>query len=384
MSLTFAGSPSSQINGLAAVAGSSGRFLALHNNAPGLSWIDFSGKSGREAETHRIDLGAPSLLGNLRFGRVRNLADNQISIEAKTSNGSDEVEGWSPWSPLKVDDSGWHAANNAMRGRFVKLRVSLPAASPAGTQLDKAALYSLPQNRRPLLQDFRLLSPNFGIIPPPDTPASGATTLGQLMQGGHDKDDDKRKLGILGSQVVPVPGSQVVFWTVTDPDGDNLRCTFSLRREDEASWTDVAVDTRDSYVQFDISHLSDGVYFTRLVVTETDPRPPADRLSATFETDDLIVDHSPPAILDATAKRDRDNIVVTVHGRDALSLLDGIDATFNNGDHEQTEQPADGIRDGREETFVLEIPLARAAGATSVEVTLYDASGNTATKRLTW
>ena len=66
-----------------------------------------------------------------------------------------------------------------------------------------------------------------------------------------------------------------------------------------------------------------------------------------------------------------------------MSLLEGIEVTFNNGVHETVEQPADGIRDGREETFVLEIPLARATGATAAEVTLYDTAGNASTRRLT-
>jgi hypothetical protein len=42
------------------------------------------------------------------------------------------------------------------------------------------------------------------------------------------------------------------------------------------------------------------------------------------------------------------------------------------------------VRDGREETFTLEIPLARVSNATSLEVTLYDAAGNGTAKRLSW
>ena len=75
-------------------------------------------------------------------------------------------------------------------------------------------------------------------------------------------------------------------------------------------------------------------------------------------------------------------MVVTIRGRDALSLLDSAEFTFNNGVHEIVEQPADGILDGMEETFVLELPEARLAGATSVEVTLYDSAGNGSTRRL--
>jgi hypothetical protein len=75
-------------------------------------------------------------------------------------------------------------------------------------------------------------------------------------------------------------------------------------------------------------------------------------------------------------------VLVSVHGRDALSLLDSAEFTFNNGEHQFVEQPADGILDGKEETFILELPAAKLAGATSVEVTLYDSAGNGATQRL--
>jgi hypothetical protein len=130
--------------------------------------------------------------------------------------------------------------------------------------------------------------------------------------------------------------------------------------------------------------MPDGVYFTRLVATEIAPRPVADRLSQTFETDDLIIDHTPPEILDASARREDNSILVTVHGRDNLSLLDGIEVVFNSGLRDTVEQPQDGVRDSREETFVLDIPLARVSNATSLEVTLYDAAGNGTAKRLSW
>ncbi len=89
-------------------------------------------------------------------------------------------------------------------------------------------------------------------------------------------------------------------------------------------------------------------------------------------------------MVDAKAQRSGTSVVVSVHGRDQLSLLDGMEVVFNNNVRETIEQPADGVRDGREETFTFEIPLARVSNATSVEVTIYDAAGNGTAKRLTW
>jgi hypothetical protein len=71
-----------------------------------------------------------------------------------------------------------------------------------------------------------------------------------------------------------------------------------------------------------------------------------------------------------------------VGGTDALNLLEGAEIVLNNGLRLTVEHPMDGVRDGRSETFVLEIPEARAAGATSVEIILYDAAGNSASRRL--
>ncbi len=378
LALTFGGSASSQVNALEPVPGSPGRFFAIRNNAPGFSVLDFNAQAPRSATTKRVDLGSPARLGALRFNRTRDLDPTQISLSVRTSNGSSETDGWSAWAPM-ADRDGWRAT--APVGRFVELKLSLPQSTAPTAELDKASIYSLGQNHRPLLQDFRLLSPNFAVVVPPELPPPVVTTVGQLLQSG-DREGERRKAGFLGSQVVASPGTRVVFWTVSDPDGDNLLYTFSIRKDGEAAWTDLAVDSPESFVQFDTLHLDEGTWFTRLVAKETSPRPEQERLSVTFETDDLVVDHTPPVIEEAAVHSDRGRLTVTVRGRDQLSLLSGAEFTFNNGVHETVEQPADGILDGKEETFVLELPLSRVAGATSVEVTLYDAAGNGATRRL--
>jgi hypothetical protein len=417
LSLTFAGSISSQLNGIAPVSAAAtrgeivpDRFLLLRNNAAGLALLDFGAAVPREAETRRLDLITSSQIGALRFNRFRHLAETSLAAEIRTSNGSDEVEGWGPWTLLQRSaDGGWRAED--LRGRYVKLRLQIPetaavtpaASSPApargrtGTaasdsvpapvppvafEIDRATLFGLPQNRRPQLQDFRILTSGFGMIAPVEQPPPAVVSLSQVVQA--PKEEDRRRPNLMSSQVIPSPGTQVVIWTVTDPDGDNLLNTFSIRREGDSSWTDIVASSRDNYAQFDTKHLPDGIYFTRLVAAETSPRPVDARLSQTFETDDLVVDHTAPEMLEAKAHRSGSSVVVSVQGRDRLSLLDGIEVVFNNNVRETVEQPADGVRDGREETFILELPLARVFNATSVEVTLYDAAGNGTARRLTW
>ena len=378
LALTFAGSVSSQVNALEPVPGSPGRFFAIRNNAPGFSLLDFGAASPRTAQTRRVDLGAPARLGALRFNRIGTSSRPSFPSASARRTARGDPEGWSPWIEM-ADNDGWRAP--APAGRYAEVKLSLPAATPPSLELDKASIYFLTQNHRPQLQDFRVLSPNYAIVVPPEMPPPVVTTVGQLMQAG-EHDGEHRKSAFLGSQVVASPGTRAIFWTVTDPDGDNLVYTFSIRHDGDPAWTDIAVGSRESYVQFDTLHLQEGTWFTRLVATEAAPRPEAERLSVTFDTDDLVVDHTPPVIEEALVRRESGKLVVSVRGRDALSLLDSAEFTFNNGVHETVEQPADGILDGMEETFVLELPSARLAGATSVEVTLYDSAGNGSTRRL--
>ena len=72
-SLTFAGSTSAQLNQIAPLSSGTlapDRFLVLRNNAPGFAVLDFAARGERSAETRRLDLGHPSLLGEIGRAHV--------------------------------------------------------------------------------------------------------------------------------------------------------------------------------------------------------------------------------------------------------------------------------------------------------------------------
>ena len=94
------------------------------------------------------------------------------------------------------------------------------------------------------------------------------------------------------------------------------------------------------------------------------------------------MDHTPPVITATEIKRSNGRLLVTVSGRDALSLLEGIEVVLNNGTHDIMLHPVDGLLDSREETFVMEFPDAKTAGATSAEIILYDQADNASSIRL--
>jgi hypothetical protein len=383
LSLSFPGSPSAQLNDLVPIPGSPDRLLVLRNNLPGLSLLDFKDHSERRAETRRLELPAPSRLGALRIPRVDGIDPKSLRLELRVSSGSEDAEGWSSWQPLEGRELGGEAnfgwASAApLQGRFYRFRLTLPEGASEEALVDKPELHVAAQNRRPVLNEFRLLNNGYEIVPAPEPPAQLVLSLGQVLnQGaGPDNQPERRKAAFLASQVTPSPGTQEFFWNVADPDGDNLVVTFSIRRRGESAWTDVLVNSRESHARIDTSRLPEGLYLTRLIVAEDAPRALAERLSSVFMTEDFLVDHTPPVISSAVASVEGTHLVVTVEGEDALSLLEGVVLAFNNGQEIVSEQTADGLRDQRHERFRVEVPRELVASATAVEVQLYDAAGN--------
>lgn len=380
-SLTFAGSPSAQLTDLTPTA-EPDRYLLMTNNPAGLTLIDFAGAGPRSAETRRLDLRTPATFGALRFDRIRELDASAIGVTVRANRASDPLEGWTAWTDATGELGGWTAPG--LTGQFAQIRVTVPETAPRDLEIDRARLHFLPQNRRPVLQGFRIVSPNYGLVPRNETPSPVALTLGQVIGANNSAGDERRNAAnFLASPVVPLPGAQLVTWTVNDADEDVLATTFSVRHEHDADWTDLAHNVSGNWLQFDRATLRDGLYFTRLTVAEQSPRPAADRLTVTFETDDLLIDRVAPVITAVEVERRDSGLYLEIAGEDALTLLTGVKLVFNHGYEHLLEQPADGILDSRAERFVMELPLALVGTATAVEVRLSDSQGNTAAQRVT-
>jgi|UniRef100_UPI00404B1269 hypothetical protein len=375
-SYTFAGATASQVNAIIPAGASSGKFYLLGNNPGTLELLDFNDRGTATAETGRLDLNVMSTVGAVRFERPVPIPAELVKVELRASFGSDELEGWTAWQTAGYRDGGWSVAG--LRGRYVQLRIT---AQDAAAEFARATLFSLPQNRRPQLQNFQILSPNFALLPAPARADRAATSLAQILQA-NGKSEVKSRDAFLNSEVTPQPGTQVAFWSVNDADGDNTTATFSIRAADATEWTDVLVNSPEDYAQFEISHLAEGIYRTRLTISETSPRPLDQRLATSIETDDLMIDRTPPQILDVSAIKQGNGCMITVHARDALSLLRGVELKFNNGASFDLEQPVDGILDGQEETFALELTGQQLDGSTSVEAAVLDEAGNSSARRI--
>lgn len=384
--IVFAGAASSQVNGIAAVGSQPGRFLILRNNFSGLGVLDFAHAAERTAETSRLDFGQPSRLGLLQFSRLRDIAAESVSVDFKFGNSADEGEGWTEWRAATREGDAFRLGDAA--ARFARVRVKVPGEIAATAEIGRAALYHMPQNRPPAVQDFRVFPPGLGLIPMPDPPAPASLPLGQFLfpnqpqPPAENAPQTPQKNAFLASQVVSQPGNQLVFWNALDADGDNLVATLALRPVASGEWTEIAAGIYESHLGFSTADLAEGPYILKLTIAETVPRPIADRLTGDHESDDLTIDRTAPEIQSMEVSASTAAIAIRVAASDRWSLLRGARAVLNNGTEVETILPLDGILDGRTEAFELEIPRAAATGATNAEIMVLDQAGNRTSRRI--
>lgn len=381
--LGFAANPSAQLNDIAPLGGD--RFLLLGNNPSTLSVLNFAPETGRRLQTKALTLRESGHIGALRFGRLRDLDPDALQVELRTNHGRDAVEGWSPWVRASYANGGWSAPDLA--GRMVQISLTLPANLSPSVELDQAVLYSRPYNRRPSLQNFRIGPPNHALSPRNSTSRNGSNHSledaleGDIFTSAKDAREQAQK-ALLKSTLLPQAGAQVIYWKILDADGDATNATFSLRHEDDMDWTEFSVGNTAEWTQIDRRTLREGVYFTRLFVCETAPRPEEEQLEISFDTDNLVIDHTAPVIELIDVEAQAGELVIQVKVTDSMTLLRNVRFVFNNGHKITLHQPVDGILDSQQERFELRVPASLLYSATVVDIHASDQADNLSTQRI--
>jgi len=351
-------------------------FLLIGNNPATLELMRFGGATERSATTRRIDLGSPAELGALRFPELSNASSASLQVEVRTSESSDPLEGWGRWETTAqspFDLFGYRAEHGPLRGRYVQLRLTAHGTDTHAFEAESPRLYLLPQNQRPQLANFAVL--------PLSNARNGTDSLRKLAEStrgvGYRED-------LAAASDTPLHRTtQVIVWDLSDPNGDALLSTLSIRGPSDTDWQPVLVDSEQRYAVFNTDGMEEGRYRTQLEVCETAPRPAGQRLSVTFEGESFVIDHSPPEILARDVQRTADGgLRIELVAQDLGSLLLGAEVRLNNGNRYEFTQTLDGILDGKCETFVLEIAAEEVGASTHLEATVIDSHYNATTHRL--
>ena len=287
------------------------------------------------------DAGSVARWGTLRWQAGR--ASGRVEMFTRTGNSADPDVTWSAWSPAQVDPSGSPVANP--EGRFLQWRARLSGASGGSPQVGGVVASYATRNRPPTIRDLRI------------EPASGALN-----------------------------GKATLRWSASDPDGDGVSVDVQARPVGSTDWKSaVRTDppppkssdpslgndgsSKDQKATWDTSSWDEGTYEVRALASDQSSNPPTEGLETETPLPIVVViDRTAPSI-DAKRKRD----VIEVEVTDALSGVMRLEVVAD-GRVAFSPRCADGVCDGRRESFRFLASQVGTGGATSLRA--IDAAGN--------
>ena len=355
-----------QVVGLA--PGATGPALLTTNAAAVWRFVPGAEKRGTYTSA-ALDAGQAA-----RFGVFRWSGDLPAATRARfsfrTGFSAEPDRTWSAWSaPV---EGGELPLGGLDRGRYLQWKVDLEGADGATPRLAAAEVSYRQENLRPKVERFAALDPGQVLVPAGFNPADqvyepaspNREGIFTTLEPGAAREERLKPLW--------KKGWRTLRWKVADPNQDELRYALAVRPEEgEGSWLAMADDLKDDYYGFDATALPDGRYRFRLSASDARGNAEGDALEARQESEPVVIDHTPPALVEAR----RAGAGARVRVYDAWNPLREASLSLDGGPWRPLAA-ADGLLDGqKEELVVTEIP----ATAKLVLLRLGDAAFNYST-----
>jgi len=172
---------------------------------------------------------------------------------------------------------------------------------------------------------------------------------------------------------------RAVTWQASDANGDDLTYSVFLKAKD-GDWQTLTDETRLTFSVIDTSVLSDGEYLVKVVACDGLSNTPSDKLCSDEESDEFVVDNTPPVIKFKRVKRlHNGRFVVTGVISDETSAIAAAWCAVDLGPF-GVLHPRDVVLDSKVEEFVIETKALDGSGH-FLTIRAEDACGNTRVAR---
>lgn len=283
------------------------------------------------------------------FGHIDWESDGQLELMSRTGNTKEPDDTWSPWSP-PMHTPG-RLASPAARYLQVRARWGLDPKAV----LSRVEIPFVTDNQRAVVTRVDIGS---------DRPVGD----GIVASGGP----------------VTARGNPEINldWSVDNPDKDTLRFRLYYRLLGTNVWYDLLptdeILTKTSY-KWDTSALPEGRYRIKVAASDEPSNPPERTTRHEFESGAIIVDNTPPTLVDLelVGKRLRGRAV------DGVGPIQRIEVSVAGSNDWVPLAPVDSILDQAVEGFDVNLADWLPAGRRILAVRAYDAANNYVVRHVT-
>ena len=306
------------------------------------------------------------------WGRVWWQSGGNIQIQTRSGNTEKADETWSAWTTVNGDARGGQIASP--KSRYMQWRALL--RSGVGTVLNEVSVSFLPRNIAPEILSIAVLPTNVGLIANPPIQVDPNIELSGL---------DPAAFGVPSSSVPPrrayLRGARSFQWTAEDRNGDKLVYDLFFKEMSEANYKPLRENMSENFFSLDGQSLADGRYTIRVVARDIPENPANQSLSGERISEPFDIDNTQPVVTATVTPQ-----ITTTGARvvflvsDKSSYLTRAEYSINGGDW-MTVYADDGISDGPDERYSIDVPLS-ASGEYAITLRVFDSQGNSGNARV--
>lgn len=369
--------PATQIT--AFQAGRDGRLYAATGNAGKVYEVGPGLEPEGSIESDVFDSSLFSSWGRLSF--EGKLSGGSVSIVTRSGNLDQPQKNWSPWSQPITSAKGGRIASPP--ARFVQWKATLTADGHGPSpELESVDVAYLPKNVEPRIDEIEMTPPNYKF----PAGSSGSSTLSQTLSlppMGRHTGSGSPSLSSESPTTTPTmqlaKGFVGARWQAFDPNGDPLVYNVEIRGVKETQWKLLKDKVAEKYISWDSTAFPDGDYKLKITASDAPGNPPAEALSASLESDDFVIDNTPPRISSLAATRNGGKVEIRWHAADALNNIAKAEYSLDGGDWTMVA-PVSGLSDSPELDYNFSIPAG--AGEHTIAVRVQDDYDNLATDKV--
>ena len=364
-------------------AGAAGGPAFATTNAPALYRLSAAKERTGTYTSAALDAGAVARFGTLRW-RGERPRGAELAFAFRSGVSSEPDKTWSDWTAAREPSgAGEVVLSGVPHGRYVQWRATLSAGGreEASPRIDAVELTYRQENLRPKVASFEVLDPGEVLVPAGFNPTQQVfEPTNPTREGIFTTLEASEGPGEGRTKTLWKKGYRTFKWSVEDPNGDQLSYALHFRpdldagAEEEAAWMPVAEELEEDHYGFDATVLPDGVYRFRLTASDAADNPPGEGQAGDRLSGPVVIDHSPPALVEAEARAGNPGRHLRVVLEDALNPLRTAEVSVDAAEW-QAAPAADGLLDGRREALELEVP----EGARLVLLRVTDAAHNVTT-----
>jgi len=305
-------------------------------------------------------------------------AGSTVKLETRLGNTATPDATWTDWTPTPA--SGLAPAEKA---RFLQLRLSLTGNAGRTPTVEAVTAAYLQRNLPPTLRPITVHPPDEAFQKP--ISASGEPEILGLdvdplsERAAASRPPAGMPPAISFSRKLYQHGLRTFSWQADDPNGDALLFEVGYRALGDETWRPLRSGLSEPVFAWDTATVPSGRYQIRITASDAPANPHALALSVSRETPSFEVDNAPPRISATLDPQAPGVIRVAVH--DDSTAVKRLELSIDAGPWEDVH-PEDGIADGLDEAFRVELPARTGPGLRVAVLRASDRLGNVATARV--